>query len=181
MSSYSTLNDGSNKLIFHKYPNGKVFDVVVMQDNSQGPIHPELKKFFKKYAKIHSDAVRATGAEPIFLMTWAYKDRPEMTRELADATTAVANENHAMVIPVGLAFARSLRERPDLTMTVEDNRHPTAAGTYLEAAVIYAALNKASPEGSEFFGGCEKPLKAEDAKHLQRVAWETVKKFYGWK
>lgn len=180
LSSYSTLNDGSNKLIFHKYPGGKVFDVVVLQDNSQGPVHPELKKFFKKYAKIHSEDIRATGAEPVFLMTWAYKGRPEMTQQLADATTEVANENKALVVPVGLAFARSLRERPDLGMTVADNRHPTAAGSYLEAAVLYATLNKKSPEGSDFLGGCEKPLKAEDAAHLQKVAWETVKEFFGW-
>ncbi len=180
LSSYSTLNDGSNKLIFHKYPDGKVFDAVVLQDNSQGPIHPELSKFFKKYAAIHSNDIRKAGAEPVFLMTWAYKDRPEMTQQLADATTQVANENKAMVIPVGLAFAQSLRERPDLAMTVADNRHPTAAGSYLEAAVIFAALNKVSPEGVDFLGGCEKPLKEADAKHLQSVAWKTVKAFYGW-
>lgn len=180
LSSYSTLNDGSNRLIFNKFPGGKIFDVVVLQDNSQGPVHPELKKFFKKYAKIHSDDIRATGAEPVFMMTWAYKGRPEMTQQLADATTTVANENKALVIPVGLAFARSLAKRPDLSMTVADNRHPTAAGSYLEAAVIYATLNKKTPEGSDFLGGCEKPLKPADAKHLQIVAWETVKEFFGW-
>ena len=76
LRSYSTTNDGSNKLIFHKYPGGKVFEAVVLQDNSQGPIHPELKKFFEKYGAIHSKDIRATGAEPLFLMTWAYHVRP---------------------------------------------------------------------------------------------------------
>ena len=180
LRSYSTLNDGSNKLIFHQYKDGKVFDAVVLQDNSQGPVHPELSKFFKKYAKIHSKDIRATGAEPLFMMTWAYKGRPEMTQQLADATTTVANENNAMVVPVGLAFAKSLAERPDLTMTVADNRHPTAAGTYLEGAVLYATLTHRSPEGAEFLGGCEKPLSEADAKHLQSVAWRTVKEFFGW-
>ena len=180
LRSYSTKNDGSNKLVFHQYKDGKVFDAVVLQDNSQGPIHPELAKFFKKYAAIHSKDIRATGAEPLFMMTWAYKGRPEMTQQLADATTKVANENNAMVIPVGLAFAKSLSERPDLTMTVADNRHPTAAGTYLEAAVLYATLMHKSPEGAEFNGACEKPLAMADAKHLQSVAWRTVKEFFGW-
>ena len=181
LRSYSTLNDGSNKLVFHTYKNGKVFDAVVLQDNSQGPVHPELSKFFKKYAKIHSKDIRKTGAEPLFMMTWAYKDRPEMTQQLADATIKVANENNAMVVPVGLAFAKSLAERPDLAMTIADNRHPTAAGTYLEAAVLYATLLKKSPEGATFYGACEKPLKEADAKHLQSVAWRTVKEFFGWK
>lgn len=181
LASYSTLNDGSNKLSFNKYPDGKVFEAVVLQDNSQGPIHPELSKFFKKYAAIHSKDIRETGAEPIFLMTWAYADKPEMTKQLADATIAVANENNAMVVPVGLAFANALKQRPELKMTVADNRHPTAAGTYLEAATILAALTKKSPEGSSYLGGCEKPLKEKDAAFLQKVAWDTVKGFYGWK
>ena len=181
LASYSTLNDGSNKLSFNKYPDGKVFEAVVLQDNSQGPIHPELSKFFKKYAAIHSKDIREAGAEPVFLMTWAYAGKPEMTQQLADATIKVANENNALVIPVGLAFAKSLKERPDLKMTVADNRHPTAAGSYLEAATILASLTKKSPEGSTFLGGCEKPLTKEDAAFLQRVAWETVKDFYGWK
>ena len=56
-----------------------------------------------------------------------------------------------------------------------------AAGTYLEAATILAALTKKSPEGSSYLGGCEKPLKEKDAAFLQKVAWDTVKGFYGWK
>ena len=115
------------------------------------------------------------------LLTWAYADKPEMTKQLADATIAVANENNALVIPVGLAFANALKQRPDLKLTVADNRHPTSAGTYLEAATILAALTKKSPEGASYLGGCEKPLTEKDAAFLQKVAWDTVKNFYGWK
>ena len=104
-----------------------------------------------------------------------------MTKQLADATIKVANENKAMVIPVGLAFANALKVRPDLKLTVADNRHPTAAGSYLDGAVIYAALTKSSPEGPNFLGGCEKPLAQNDAQFLQGIAWKTVKDFYGWK
>lgn len=178
LKSYSTLNDGSNKLVFHKYPDGKVFDAVVMQDNSQGPTHPELSKFFKKFAPIHVKDVKATGAEPLLMATWAYADRPEMTQQLMDATTKVANQTKSMVVPVGLAFAKSLKARPDLKMTIADNRHPTAAGSYLEAAVLFATLTGQSPEGADFLGGCEKPLKPADAAHLQKIAWQTVTEFF---
>lgn len=147
----------------------------------KGTIHPELSKFFVKYAKIHSETIRKTGAEPLFMATWAYKGRPEMTAQLMDATTKEANANKAMVVPVGLAFAKSLAGRPDLTMTIADNRHPTAAGTYLEAAVLFATLTKTSPEGADFVGACEKPLAKADAAWLQKVAWETVTEFFGWK
>lgn len=181
LRSYSTTNDGTNRLVFHQYPDGKIFDAVILQDNSQGPVHPELKKFFRKYAAIHSKDIRETGAEPLFLATWAYHGRPEMTAQLMDATTEVANENRAMTIPAGLAFARALKGRPDLVMTQPDNRHPTMLGTYLEGAVMFAALTHMSPEGSSFRGGCAMALTDKDAAYLQKVAWETVKEFYGWK
>lgn len=63
-------------------------------------------------------------------------------------------------------------------MTIADNRHPTAAGSYLEAAVLFATLTGQSPEGADFLGGCEKPLKPEDAAHLQKIAWQTVTEFF---
>ena len=43
-------------------------------------------------------------------MTWAYADKPEMTKQLAVATIAVAYENNALVFPVGLGFANALTQ-----------------------------------------------------------------------
>ena len=79
-----------------------------------------------------------------------------------------------------MAFANALKERSDLKLTVADNRHPTAAGSYLEGAVIFAALTHTSPEGANYLGGCEKPLSQKDAQFLQGIAWKTVKDFYDW-
>ena len=114
-------------------------------------------------------------------MTWAKQDKPEQTKALADATITQANENNAIVLPVGLAFAESLKQRPDLLMHQKDKSHPTAAGSYLYGAMIYGLLFKQSPEGKKYLGECEKPLKPEDAKFLQTLAWKTLKDFYGWK
>ena len=50
-----------------------------------------------------------------FMMTWAYKDKPEMTSLLADATIEVANENSASVIPYGMAFERSSKDFPEIS------------------------------------------------------------------
>ena len=69
IASYTTLNDGNNKLSFNNYPGSKISDVLVLQDNSQGSPHPELKKFFKKYTAIHSKDIRVKGSKPVFLMT----------------------------------------------------------------------------------------------------------------
>lgn len=179
INSYTTLNDGSNRLVFRK-DMGPVFDAVVMQDNSQGPVHPELKKFLKKYAAKHSKDIREAGATPMLMLTWAFTDRPEMTRQLADSTIEVANENNLMVVPVGLAFAEALKERPDTKLIIADKRHPSIAGTYLETCVLYATLLKKSPEGIAWYGLGELQVPPEQAKFLQKVAWKTVKSFFGW-
>lgn len=181
LRSYSTTSDGSNKLIFHDYPDGKIFDAVILQDNSQGPIHPELSKLFAKYAAIHCKDIREVGSEPLIMMTWAYRDKPEMTEQLANATIAVANENRAMVVPVGLAFANARKGLPDLQLIVGDNRHPTPAGTYLEACVIVSTLTKKSTVGAKCTGVGEAKISPEAAAYLQKVAWDTVRAFFGWK
>ena len=149
-----------------------------MQDNSQGPIHPELSKKFREYAKKHAETIRATGAQPLLMLTWAFTGRPEMTEQLARATIEVANDNGIMVVPVGLAFAEALRERPDLSLIIADNRHPSVAGTYLEACVLYATLLNRSPVGIPWYGLGELTLSETDARYLQEVAWHTVHHFF---
>jgi hypothetical protein len=170
VSSYSF--DASNKIHFNKLD--RLFDVAIMMDCSQCPLHPQLKSVFKEYAKKHSDTVRKHGAKPIFFMSWAYSDAPEMTAQLAEAYTQAGNDNDAFVIPAGLAFARVVAQKPDLNLYAADKRHPSLAGTYLSACTVYASLFKKSPVGLSYTAG----LDPAAAKLLQTVAWETVQDFY---
>src|ERR1700733_603311 len=62
--------DEHNIVVFNK-PD-KLFDVAVMMDCSQCPIHPKLKGVFTEFAKKDSGIVRAHGARPVFFMSWAY-------------------------------------------------------------------------------------------------------------
>lgn len=181
LRSYKIASDGTNKVTFLKYPDGKIFDAVVLEDSSQGPIHPELKELFRESARKHCQDIRAAGARPYFMMTWAYKDKPEMTRLLADATIEVANENSASVIPCGLAFERSQRDFPEIELIRSDNRHPTVAGTYLEAAVFFASLTGIAPTDCDFYGRFDDlVVTPETGKKLQQAAWETVNEFNNW-
>lgn len=179
LRSYSVAGDGGNSIVFHDYPEGRIFDAVILQDNSQGPIHPDLSELFVKYAAIHCSDIREAGSEPLLMMTWAYAGKSAMTEQLANATIAVANENRAMVVPVGRAFANALKDKPDLKLIVADNRHPTVAGTYLEACVIFSTLTKKSPEGAKCTGVGEARISRETAAYLQKAAWATVRDFFG--
>jgi len=164
--------DADNNVVFNKID--RLFDLAIMMDCSQCPIHPQLKSVFHEYSRKHSETVRRHGAVPVFFMSWAYADKPEMIAELAEAYTKAGNDNAALVIPAGLAFAAASKQRPGLVLHAADKRHPSVAGTYLAAATVYASLFKKSPEGLSYTAG----LDGDTARFLQTVAWQTVQDYF---
>ena len=169
VGSYSF--DRDNNVVFNTF--SKPFDVVLMMDCSQCPIHPQLQKFFYDYAQKNSDIARKNGARPAFFMSWAYQDKPEMTEQLAAEYTKAGRLHNALVVPAGLAFAASVKARPDLNLYVADKRHPSLAGTYLAACTVLASLYKTNPEGNSYTA----VLDVATAKFLQSVAWTTVQEY----
>ena len=77
-------------------------------------------------------------------------------------------------VPAGLAFAESVRKRPDVSLIVADKRHPSLAGTYLAACTVPASVCKVNPVGNR----CATGLPADVAAHLQAVAWQTAQDFH---
>jgi hypothetical protein len=175
MASYSFTAD--NKVVFNKFE--KPFDVVVMNDCSQCPIHPQLKDAFHEYARKHSETAVKHGAKPVLFMTWAYADKPEMTAQLAEQYTIAGNANNALVVPAGLAFAKAIAHgahgAPQVNLYDPDKRHPSLAGSYLAACVILEAVYGKSPVGNSHTAG----LEPKTARFLQDVAHETVKEYLG--
>lgn len=149
------------------------WDIVVLQGHSRGPIGEATAGPFASSAREYSALVRQDGAEPVFFMTWAYSDRPEMTVELDAAYTAIGRELNARVTPVGLAFASVTSERPEIALRIADKSHPTLAGTYLAACTFFAVIHERTPEGLDYGAG----LDVADAAYLQRVAWQVASAF----
>lgn len=165
--------DAENNVVFNDLK--RLFDVAVIMDSSQGPLHPVLEPVFDDYIGRNATSLRKHGAEPVFFMSWAYADKPEMCDPLAEKYTQAGNAHGALVIPAGLAFARSIAKRPGLNLYVDDKRHPSLPGTYLAACTTFAALFGASPVGLSW----RAELDAEIASYLQAVAWETVGHYFG--
>ncbi len=162
---------GDNEIVFSTP--GRQFDAALLMDCSQCPVHPQLRPVFFEFARKHSDTLRRNGVEPMFLMTWAYQDKPEMTQGLADAYTEAGRQNRAHVVPAGLAFARSIALRPDVNLYVPDKRHPSVAGTYLTACTVLASVMGVNPVGNRYTAGLDPVV----ARHLQQVAWDTVQTY----
>jgi hypothetical protein len=165
--------DANNNVVFNKID--RLFDVAILMDCSQCPVHPELKSVFTEYMRRHTETVRKHGTVPVLFMSWAYADKPEMIEGLAEAYTQAGNDNGTLVIPAGLAFARAVKQLPEVGLYAADKRHPSLAGSYLAASTVYAALLKRSPVGSTFTAG----LDATMAKTLRTIAWETTQDYYG--
>ena len=164
---------GDNEIRFN--PPGRQYDTTIMMDCSQCPIHPQLQGVFHDTVRKYSDTLKRAGVRPVLFMSWAYKDKPEMTAMLAEQYTRAGNANDALVIPAGLAFAKAIAKRPDVELYVADKRHPSLAGTYLAACTTYATLYRKSPVGLSYTAGLSPDLAAL----LQTAAWEATQDYFG--
>lgn len=154
------------------------YDLVLLQGSNRGEKDQARDAH---YVKIHADVIRKSGGTPALIMTWVQekKNAPGLSI-VSDALTKMANDNNMMVIPVGKAFELAKTKYPDWKLIMPDKTHPTALGSYLMAATIYAAVYQRNPlEATQFEGGCEKPIPQELRKKAAEVAWETVKNWYG--
>jgi len=164
---------GENEIRFNKP--GRQYDTAIMMDCSQCPIHPQLQGAFHETARRHSQTLLRAGVRPVLFMSWAYKDKPAMTAQLAEQYTLAGNASDALVIPAGLAFARAIAGDANIELYTADKRHPSLAGTYLAACTVYATLYRKSPVGLPYTAG----LSPEIATLLQTAAWESVQDYFG--
>ena len=56
--------DPDNNVVFNNLD--KLFDVAIVIDSSQGPIHPQLAQVFDDHIGRNAASLRSHGAEPIF-------------------------------------------------------------------------------------------------------------------
>jgi hypothetical protein len=152
------------------------WDYVVLQEHSLRPLLDREKMY--TYARKFDAEIRKAGAKTVFFETWARKNRPEMQSGLDRAYSGIAREVTATLAPAGLAWQAALKDKPGFALHIGDLSHPTPAGSYLNACVIYETLFGRSPEGlprtiRNAAGKVLVDLTDADAKLLQHAAYET--------
>jgi hypothetical protein len=160
------------------------------------PFYASVRKWVPK--------IRAAGAKPVLLMTWTRRGAKESeATKLFGAYEFMGHELDVMVAPAGPAWAEAHRRLRTLDLHIYDASHPTEAGSYLTAMVIYSTITGRNPNGAAAtifghpvdtggggagFGGGAIPVAVPDmtltvplvevspatAAELQRVAWDTV-------
>jgi len=155
------------------------WSTVVLQEQSQiGALATEdVYVETAPYAIALARKARSAGATPLLFETWGYTLGDVDTRGSGDSFwamqqrllgnyTYLGDELGAPVAYVGEAFARAVRRRPDVALWAEDGRHPSLAGSYLAACVLYAKLTGRDPLGNPYIAG----LPSAFARELQAVA-----------
>ena len=168
--------------------NAQNWDYVVLQEQSQMPSFPpgQVQTDTYPFAAQLNDLILANDSctETVFFMTWGrkYGDASNcafypplctfegMQARLRQSYVEMADDNQALVSPVGQAFKYARIADSTINLYVSDNSHPSPAGTYLAACTFYATIFETSPVGISYTGG----LTSNQAAFLQQIAYQTV-------
>lgn len=110
------------------------WDYVVFNNHSTSSI--DTPESFMEYGRKFAELVRQKGAEPVFMLTWAYDSNPLMQPQITEMHERLARETGADYVPGGPLFAAAREWRPDLDLFFDD-KHPSANGTYLLGLALY--------------------------------------------
>jgi hypothetical protein len=156
---------------------GSRWQFVVLQEQSEIPsLEADRQGQMYPAARTLVGIVRAAGAMPILFQTWAHRDGwPDyrldygaMQIAIDQGYGAIGAELGVTVAPAGQAWQTVLREDPAIALWQDDGSHPSAAGTYLAACVLYTRIFGATPVGISASEG----LSPDIARILQVAATE---------
>lgn len=151
--------------------------MIVFQGNSTEAISKRAatREYFTQSVITMADIAHKANEKVVWFMTWASKNKPEQTDKLEKAYLDIARQTHGYVAPVGLAFARAVEQHPEINLYHSDGNHPSLAGTYLTACVLFATLYHHSPVGGAL--PVDGDMTERTARALQQTAWDTVVAF----
>ena len=165
------------------------WDFVVIQDQSQKPgLGGQYTQGFHTAAKGLCAAIRKQGGKPCFFMTWGrrdgdkrntqvYPDFITMHGKISSSYEKAAEENGALLAPVGRAFAIVHGQDKALFRKLykSDGSHPSSEGGYLAACVLWGTLTGKDPSSIRWNGS----LNSRQAKVLRAAAAKAVRKNKG--
>ena len=150
------------------------WDLVVLQ---QGPSAlPESRVLLVEYAKKFDEEIRKVGGRPALYMVWPEAERAAAWDEVTESYRTAAREVNGVLFPVGESFRAALRRYPGLTLFASDGFHPSSAGTYLAALVIYAQVSHLSPLGISHRAGIA-VFPPHDIDAIETGAAEAIERF----
>ena len=111
--------------------------------------HEDRKDLFNFYVDKHSKTSKSQFIKPSLLMTWAYKDVPEMIG-LSSGYISAGNRNKVMVFPSSLAFDLAQDASPDDRSILHQIKDIRVKLVLTSSAVIYSSIYNVSPIGNSY-------------------------------
>ena len=155
------------------------WDVVVLQ---QGPsASHEGRQSLLEYARRFSVEIRRVGAKPALYMVWPSVERAGDFDRVVESYQLAAKDVEGLLLPAGEAWRGAWRRDSQLKLYSPDGLHPTVAGSFLAALVMYEQLYGQSFKGTltelKLRSGAKLEIPAEQFRLLQEAAAEANKKF----
>jgi len=149
---------------------------LILQGQSVEPLlAPQNFAYYARLFKTEADQLQS---KTILFSTWArpdgdayYKDATsggsslEMQTRLNSSYSTLAQNIGATLAPIGLAWQRVHEVAPQIQL-LDGTQHPSPAGTYLAAAILFRTLFNSSAVGSAYYS----ILPPTTAHTLQRIA-----------
>lgn len=166
----------------------QAWDIVVLQEQSQRPAFPpaQVATDVYPYARRLDSIIHAndTCTQTMFMMTWGRRNGDAMNcgfypvvctyagmqGRLRESYMQMAQDNNAIVAPMGAAWKIIIDSFPAIDLFVADSSHPSVAGSYLQACVMYASVFHRPASGCSYMGG----LASTVVTTLQRIADKVV-------
>ena len=156
LAQHAASSDDANAIT------GSRWQFVVLQEQSEIPAVASLRTSeMYPAARALVGAVRATGAAPLLLETWAHQAGwPEyqltytsMQAAIDDAYGTLAGQLLVAVAPAGQAWQAVVTAHPEIVLWQSDGSHPTPAGTFLAACVLFTRVFGPCPVNGPDTGG----------------------------
>jgi len=150
---------------------------VVLQEQSQMPVFEPVQTL--NAGRALGQLVQEAGATPVLYMTWARKHIPDQIKALSETYFALGEKLQAPVAPVGLAWSKALREKPEWALHKKDKSHPNQQGSYLAACVILATILNVDITELPDKGFTLKSVTSEQAAYYQKLAQQHAESVEG--
>lgn len=128
------------------------WDDVILQGESRAQSSDELAHSFQVYGAKLIDAAHPASGHARLVVNWAYESRlwgdgdpdgsgrAELKSEIRASTDALGERADAHLVNVAEIWSAVERDHPEIALT-EDGNHPSLAGSYLFALVLYGDLS----------------------------------------
>jgi hypothetical protein len=144
------------------------WDIVVLQEHHTMPFDAEAT--FYQYAGLLDAQIKAHGALTMLYVTWVESTQTPADQDfVTQSYLGLGQQLGATVVPVGPAWKNAMAAQPGIDLYDADGFHSNEKGSYLAAAVFYAALYGHSPVGAP----SPNAGVGSDATLLQSTAWTT--------